>query len=168
MLCTFCYYILNSFPKIIPIFQLISWSLTLYKKVLNYITFVKQENKYFTLMFSLEGGCVSPYSLRLKSPAQSSQENWNCLLGETRVTKGPFSYRIMPEQFHVVYPQLQGGIRSFTWLPPSYPPGLEVWGPWGYNLGKVQPDCWVHFLALHFLAAALPTKASISSSVKGG
>lgn len=73
-------------------------------------------------------------SLRLKSLAQTSKENWNCLFGETQITKGCCYYIIEAKPCHVVSPR-----RVATWgfLQPTSPlmspckPGLEVGDPKG-------------------------------------
>lgn len=83
-----------------------------------------EQNKSCTLWcltfhkFSLESVCS--HSPRLKSPAQTNRGNWNCLFGETQITKGCFSY-IMKSEAHClsIVSCFAGVLKAFS--PPLSP-----------------------------------------------
>lgn len=73
-----------------------------------------------SVMFSLRAVCMFSLS-KIKSPAQTNRGNWNCLFGETQITKGCFSY-IMKSEAHClsIVSCFAGGSCSFS-LHPSHP-----------------------------------------------
>lgn len=89
---------------------------------MKYVTFVKQSKTNTSLcLFSLESGCVCPQAPRLKSPAQTNKGNWNCLFGETRITKGCFSYIMKSESHGLSTVSYFMGFLQLPFSPPLSP-----------------------------------------------
>lgn len=108
----------NSFPKKLPSFSQVLLCRKNHWNMLHLWNRAKQI--LHAVMFSLESGYVCSHSPRLKSPAQTNRGNWNCLFGETQITKGCFSY-IMKSEAHClsIVSCFAGVLKAFS--PPLSP-----------------------------------------------
>lgn len=127
-------------------------------------------------VFSLESECVCPQSMRLKSPAQTSKEHWNCLFREAGGKEVAVSV-IKWNQSHFMFLIHRCFYRR---VPTTHslltPVTLQIWS-WGFGTTRLWPnvvksnldsDPWVRFSALPLTSCdlgqlILPPQVLVSS-----